>query len=277
MQVTCADKSTDEKVATLDARQDAHLRAGPRGPRRSQRAARGASPSPPTRRRRSAASLVIFIAVGTPPAEPTGAPICASSRAVAREIGRETSRATSRRWSRRARCPVGTSHEGARLDPGGAATARRCEGRTSVRRLESGVPPRGRRHRRLHAARPRGDRHRRRLAGHGDPQGPLPASLPQRDALRDHQPRRRPSWSKYAANAFLATKISFINEVANLCEQVGATCRRVARAMGLDRRIGLEVPARRPGLRGLLLPEGHALGGALRPRASDRASRSSRR
>jgi UDPglucose 6-dehydrogenase len=43
---------------------------------------------------------------------------------------------------------------------------------------------------------------------------------------------------KYASNAFLATKISFINEVANICERVGADVQVVAYAMGLDRRIG---------------------------------------
>jgi UDPglucose 6-dehydrogenase len=43
---------------------------------------------------------------------------------------------------------------------------------------------------------------------------------------------------KLAANAFLATKISFINEIANVCEQVGADVLEVARGMGLDQRIG---------------------------------------
>jgi UDPglucose 6-dehydrogenase len=43
---------------------------------------------------------------------------------------------------------------------------------------------------------------------------------------------------KYAANAFLATKISFINEVANICERVGADVTQVARGIGLDSRIG---------------------------------------
>ena len=43
---------------------------------------------------------------------------------------------------------------------------------------------------------------------------------------------------KYASNAFLATKISFINEMANLCEAVGADVHHVARGMGLDNRIG---------------------------------------
>ena len=43
---------------------------------------------------------------------------------------------------------------------------------------------------------------------------------------------------KLASNAFLATKISFINEIANVCEEVGADVREVARGVGLDDRIG---------------------------------------
>ena len=43
---------------------------------------------------------------------------------------------------------------------------------------------------------------------------------------------------KLAANAFLATKISFINEIANVCEETGADVLEVARGMGLDHRIG---------------------------------------
>ncbi len=61
--------------------------------------------------------------------------------------------------------------------------------------------------------------------------------------------------TKYAANAFLATKISFINEVANLCEDVGADVQAVARAMGLDRRIGSKFLHAGPGFGGSCFPK----------------------
>jgi UDPglucose 6-dehydrogenase len=60
---------------------------------------------------------------------------------------------------------------------------------------------------------------------------------------------------KYASNAFLATKISFINEVANLCEQVGADVNTVARAMGQDRRIGNKFLHAGPGYGGSCFPK----------------------
>src|SRR5690606_27497442 len=50
--------------------------------------------------------------------------------------------------------------------------------------------------------------------------------------------RRTAELIKYAANAFLATKITFINEMADLCEAVGAEVQDVARGIGLDNRIG---------------------------------------
>jgi UDPglucose 6-dehydrogenase len=60
---------------------------------------------------------------------------------------------------------------------------------------------------------------------------------------------------KYAANAFLATKISFINEVANLCEGIGADVQAVARALGLDRRIGPKFLHAGPGFGGSCFPK----------------------
>jgi UDPglucose 6-dehydrogenase len=61
--------------------------------------------------------------------------------------------------------------------------------------------------------------------------------------------------TKYAANAFLATKISFINEMANLCEKVGADVHSIARGIGLDRRIGLKFLHAGPGFGGSCFPK----------------------
>ena len=79
--------------------------------------------------------------------------------------------------------------------------------------------------------------------------------------------RRTAELTKYAANAFLAMKISFINEMADLCEAVDADVQDLARGIGLDNRIGAEIPPRRPGLWRKLLSQGHA-GAAPRGRGS---------
>ena len=67
--------------------------------------------------------------------------------------------------------------------------------------------------------------------------------------------RRTAELTKYAANAFLATKITFINEIADLCEQVGANVQEVARGIGLDNRIGAKFLHAGPGYGGSCFPK----------------------
>ena len=61
--------------------------------------------------------------------------------------------------------------------------------------------------------------------------------------------------TKYAANSFLAVKISFINEMANLCEEIGGDVHAIARGIGLDRRIGPKFLHPGPGFGGSCFPK----------------------
>ena len=67
--------------------------------------------------------------------------------------------------------------------------------------------------------------------------------------------RRTAELTKYAANAFLAVKVTFINEIADLCEQVGANVQEVARGIGLDNRIGSKFLHPGPGYGGSCFPK----------------------
>ena len=67
--------------------------------------------------------------------------------------------------------------------------------------------------------------------------------------------RRSSELIKYASNAFLATKITFINEMSDLCEALGADVQRVARGVGLDKRIGAKFLHAGPGFGGSCFPK----------------------
>jgi UDPglucose 6-dehydrogenase len=67
--------------------------------------------------------------------------------------------------------------------------------------------------------------------------------------------RRSAELAKYACNAFLATKIAYINEVADMCERVDANVEHITRVMGLDHRIGREFLSVGPGYGGSCLPK----------------------
>ena len=80
-----------------------------------------------------------------------------------------------------------------------------------------------------------------------------PLSLNQAPIL--YTGRRTAEMIKYAANAFLATKITFINEIADLCEKAGADVQEVARGIGLDNRIGPKFLHAGPGFGGSCFPK----------------------
>src|SRR5207344_3383457 len=67
--------------------------------------------------------------------------------------------------------------------------------------------------------------------------------------------RRTAELIKYAANAFLATKITFVNEIADLAEKVGADVQEIARGIGLDNRIGSKFLHAGPGFGGSCFPK----------------------
>jgi UDPglucose 6-dehydrogenase len=67
--------------------------------------------------------------------------------------------------------------------------------------------------------------------------------------------RRTAELIKYAANAFLATKVTFINEIADLCEKLGADVQEVSRGIGLDKRIGPKFLHAGPGFGGSCFPK----------------------
>ena len=82
--------------------------------------------------------------------------------------------------------------------------------------------------------------------------------------------------TKYAANAMLATRISFMNEIANLAEALGADVEEVRRGIGADPRIGYQFLYAGAGLRRLVLPEGREGAAAQRRGGRPAAARARR-
>jgi UDPglucose 6-dehydrogenase len=82
----------------------------------------------------------------------------------------------------------------------------------------------------------------------------LSAAVPQQGPIL-YTSRRTAELIKYTANAFLATKIAFINEIADLAEEVGADVQEIARGIGLDNRIGTKFLHPGPGFGGSCFPK----------------------
>jgi UDPglucose 6-dehydrogenase len=195
-------------------------------------------------------ALLVFVAVGTPPAE-DGSTDLRYVESVAREIGREADGYLV--VVTKSTVPVGT-----------AARMRVW--------IQEELDKRGKRVRFSVASNPEflregaaiGDFMRPDRVVIGTAEGDEQALAIMKDLYRPLYLNETPfvltntetaELSKYAANAFLATKISFINEIAGLCEDVGGDVQAVARAMGLDRRIGSKFLHAGPGYGGSCFPK----------------------
>ena len=234
----------EAKIARLRSGGVPDLRARPGRSSIGRQRARGSRSRPPTTSCFDACRI-LFIAVDTPPSPSGDADLSRVQHAVVREIAARGGRAPAgheehgagrhRRaaWSRSSR-PLGVDGHHLRLQPRVPARGRRHPGLPASRTASSSAPSaRGRRRRRGGAV----PRHRHDV---------VRTSVPTAEMI------------KYASNAFLATKISFINEIANVCEQVGADVRTVAHGMGLDHRIGPHFLQAGHRLRRLVLPQGRA-------------------
>jgi UDPglucose 6-dehydrogenase len=194
------------------------------------------------------ASLVVFVAVPTPPRE-DGSTDLSAVESVAREVGRVMD--GYKVIVTKSTVPVGTAE--------------------NVRRwVESEKPRDGRPHRFSVASNPEflregaaiGDfmRPDRVVIGADDDEATAILKSLYRPLYLIETPVVLTSvvtaeLTKYAANAFLATKVSFINEFANLCEVVGADVHDIARGIGLDRRIGPKFLHPGPGFGGSCFPK----------------------
>lgn len=196
-------------------------------------------------------SLVIFIAVGTPPMDDGGTDL-AFIEAVSREIGRNLHDYAV--IVTKSTVPVGTAAK----VRGWVQEELEAEGRGSLRFSVASNPEF------LREGSAIGDFMRPdRVVIGVDPDDEQARAI-LKDLYRPLYLNETPfvvtdipssELSKYAANAFLATKISFINEISVLCEKVGGDVQSVSRAMGLDRRIGSKFLHAGPGFGGSCFPK----------------------
>jgi UDPglucose 6-dehydrogenase len=195
-------------------------------------------------------SLVIFIAVGTP-AAPDGSTDLAFVEAVAREIGQSIN--DYKVIVTKSTVPVGTSDKvrgwvQEELDRRNQKTSFSVASNPEFLREGAAI----------------GDFMRPDRVVIGTETGDAHAIAIMKDLYRPLYLNETPfvetgirsaELSKYAANAFLATKISFINEISVLCEEVGGDVQAIARAMGLDQRIGKKFLHAGPGFGGSCFPK----------------------
>jgi UDPglucose 6-dehydrogenase len=190
-------------------------------------------------------SLVIFLAVGTPP-NPDGSADLSYVEGVARSIGEHMD--SYKVVATKSTVPVGTGKRISQIIAESQGTKTEFSVVSNPEFLREG------------AAIADFMRPDRVVIGGSDPQ----AIAIMRDLYRPLYLIETPfvitslegaELIKYAANAFLATKISFINEIANLCERVGCDVHDVARAIGMDKRIGAKFLHAGPGFGGSCFPK----------------------
>jgi UDPglucose 6-dehydrogenase len=193
-------------------------------------------------------SLVVFIAVQTPP-RPDGSTDLSAVEAVAREIGRSID--GYKVIVTKSTVPVGTS---ARVR---AILEEELRAAGSPAHFSVASNPEFLREGAAIADFLRPDRV---VIGTEDPQAAAilkdlyrPLYLNETPFVLTNVPTAE--LTKYAANAFLATKISFINEMANLCERIGGDVHGIARGIGLDKRIGDKFLHPGPGFGGSCFPK----------------------
>jgi len=195
-----------------------------------------------------ASSLAIFIAVGTPPCD-DGSTDLRFVEAVAREIGRAMD--GYKVVITKSTVPVGTSQrvkEWIQAELAKAGKKVRFSVASNPEFLREG------------AAIQDFMRPDRVVIGVEDDEASAilrdlyrPLSLIERPIVMTNIPTAE--LTKYAANAFLATKISFINEIANLCEKIGGDVHAIAKGIGLDGRIGQKFLHAGPGYGGSCFPK----------------------